>query len=97
MSAMSLQERIKTLILDTNTVFENCGGVNTDYADFATIALAEFKILLSDPSLTDRQLKQIIRKAFLQQKARNSDDCWATAMAGYMANHANSNGQFQQV
>ena len=99
----TIQQRIITLIRDTNSVFQNCGGVNTDYADFATIALAEFKTLLGTPKLTDRELKQLIRKANVQHKATaerdncNTEDCWATFIADHITQQANSNKQFQQV
>ncbi|MGB0719413.1 MAG: hypothetical protein ACPGRX_03015 [Bdellovibrionales bacterium] len=88
--------RIKNLIEDTNHLFENSGGVNTDYADFATIALAEFRQLLNDLNMTDRQLKQIIRKGNVSHKSGNPDMCWASFMADYMTQNANANS-FQTV
>lgn len=94
---LSTHERIRDLIEDTNNLFENCGGVNTDYADFATIALADFKRLLGDPSLTDRQLKQLIRKADRSHKTMNQKASWAVFMAEHIAEQANSNRQLQSV
>jgi len=62
--AHQTQAQIKKLIQQTNDVFENSGGVNTDYADFAaTIALSDFRSLLGNPDITDRQLKRLIRIA----------------------------------
>ncbi len=94
---LSVHERIRDLIEDTSNLFENCGGVNTDYADFATIALAEFKLLLGDPSLTDRQLKQLIRKAENSHKTMNQQTSWAVFVAEHIAEQANSNRQIHSV
>lgn len=91
MNMRSIQNRMKHLIEDTNHAFANCGGVNTDYADFATMALSDFRSLLGTPRLTDRELKQLIRKANNSHRARNQGGCWATFMAQHIARQANSN------
>ena len=85
------ERKIEYLISQTNDVFESYGSVNTDFADFATMALAEFKELLGMPDLTDRELKQLIRRAAKRHRAESSDDCWKTFTAHYMSNKANTN------
>lgn len=89
----SVHQQIKDLIEDTNIVFENCGGVNTDYADFATMALGEFKTLLGNPKLTDRQLKQLIRRANRSRNNWDPNGCWASFVARSIARQSNNNRQ----
>ena len=56
------QTQIQILLEETRDAFHNYyGGVNTDFADFATNALADFRKILGNPDLTDRQLKALIR------------------------------------
>lgn len=90
---VSNHQQIKNLIEDTTIAFENCGGVNTDYADFATMALADFKKLLGDAKLTDRQLKQLIRKANCSHRDGDPQGCWASFVAKSIAKQSNSNLQ----
>ena len=85
------QKQIKMLIQQTNTVFENCGGVNTDYADFATIALQDFRNMLGNPDLTDRELKRLIRKASARYRNENPEPSWSAFTASYINKRANTN------
>lgn len=87
------QKQIKHLIQQTNDVFENSGGVNTDYADFATIALSDFKSLLGNPDLTDRQLKSLIRRASMQYRKNSPSNSWSSFTAHYINKNANTNLQ----
>ena len=87
------QKQIKRLIQQTNDVFENSGGVNTDYADFATIALSDFKSLLGNPDLTDRQLKRLIRHASTQYRENSPSNSWSSFTAHYINSQANTNLQ----
>lgn len=87
------QKQIKKLIQQTNDVFENCGGVNTDYADFATIALSDFKEMLGNPDLTDRQLKSLIRRASQRYREDKPVNSWSCFTASYINKKANTNIQ----
>lgn len=91
MMEQQMKDQIKNLIEQTNGMFMNCGGVNTDFADFATIALADFRTLLNEPDMTDRELKQLIRRAAARHKAAKSKDCWKSFTARYMSRKANNN------
>lgn len=86
----NIHNRIKNLLEETNDAFISCAGsMNTDYAAFVSLRLSEFKNLLKKPELTDRELRQMVRKG---QKSHRSDDpegCWASFIAGQMANSAN--------
>lgn len=87
------QQKIKQLIQQTNTVFENSGGVNTDYADFATIALQDFREMLGNPDLTDRELKRLIRHASSRYREENPEHSWSAFIAHYINRQANTNLQ----
>ena len=88
------QTQIKQLIQQTNTVFENSGGVNTDYADFAaTIALSDFRALLGNPNITDRQLKRLIRRANQRYCKDSTPISWSAFTAQYIQTRANENFQ----
>ena len=93
----TIHQRIRVLIEETNDAFSSYGSMNGDYADFATLALSDFKTILSDPSLTRTQLKTMIRDSMT--KCRNSEpecndtECWANLMARYVTKSANSNAK----
>ena len=88
------QTKIKKLIQQTNDVFENSGGVNTDYADFAaTIALSDFRELLQNHDITDRQLKRLIRIASQRYCKDAVPVSWSAFTAEYVNRKANSNLQ----
>lgn len=86
---ISVHQRIQTLIEETNDAFSSCGSVNADYADFASMALADFKTILQDPQLTSWQLKQLIRKA-MAANTESDPRSWASFVAHYIAQTANS-------
>jgi len=59
----NIHYRIKNLLEETHDVFEDCaGGVNADYAAFASLSLSDFKSLLDNPELTGKELRRILRK-----------------------------------
>lgn len=88
---VSVHQRIRTLIEETNDAFfESEGSINADYAEFATLALADFKAVLSDPKLTKQALTDILRSAM--HKHHDMDHAgWASFMAYHIAATANKN------
>ncbi|MGH1398213.1 MAG: hypothetical protein ACRBCT_03270 [Alphaproteobacteria bacterium] len=93
------EAKIQNLLEQTSDAFQTYyGGVNTDYADFATNALADFRTLLGTPDLTDRQLKSLIRRAAKRRRSESvSRDCWASFTAQYMTRKSNANAELQTV
>jgi len=88
----NIHRRIKNLLEETNDAFESCAGsVNTDYAAFVSMRLSEFKSLLENPDLTDRELRKMIRKGQQKCRAKDPEGCWASFIANYMAKNANQN------
>ena len=91
----SVHHRIQNLIEETNEAFGYCGSVNADYAEFATLALSDFKSILKSPELTGRDLRRIIRKGMNQHKDKTSGS-WSAFMAQHVAQSANRNTQATQ-
>lgn len=88
---VSVHHRIKILIEETNDAFSTSGAMNADYAEFATLALSEFKHVLRNPKLTRAQLTHMLRTGMTKHRAvANPESCWATFMANYIARTANS-------
>ncbi|MCF8495841.1 MAG: hypothetical protein K9G62_04145 [Alphaproteobacteria bacterium] len=90
----SIYDRVKILIEETSDAYSSCGPVNADYAEFATLALAEFKNILRDPRLTRHQLMSILRSGMNDHSTRRTESCgmgWADFMAGHVEKTANRN------
>ncbi len=85
------QQQIKDLIEKTNDAFRNCDSVNMDYAEFASLALSDFKEILKNPYLTGRDLRRIIRKGHNNHKATDQQESWASFVAGFIAQSSNEN------
>ena len=89
---LPIHNRIRTLIEETNDAFYACGSINADYAEFASLALADFKTALSDQSLTRSQLRKMLRGGMVACKDKDPDN-WAVFMAQHMAQAANTSQQ----
>ncbi len=85
----SIHQQVQCLIQETTDAFSGCqGGLNTDYAGFASMSLAQFKSILNNPNLTGAQLELILRKAMAQNKGADPDQ-WVIAMAQQISKVAN--------
>lgn len=89
--SQTVHERIKNLIEGTHEAFENYGAMNTDYAEFASLALSEFKSALQNPELTGQQLRKLIRVGHKSHSHESPEECWATFMAQYVSMNGNTN------
>ncbi len=90
----SVHYRVKMLIEETNDAFFSCDGcVNADYAEFATLALSEFKHVLHNPRLTGHQLRKMLRTGASRHKDIDPESCWSTFMAHYVAQTSNKNSE----
>ena len=64
---------------------------NSDYADFAAMALSQFKNALRDPGLTREQLEKILRKGMKKHRALDPESSWSAFMASYVTRAINDN------
>jgi hypothetical protein len=86
-----VHNRIKHLVEETRDAYSSfSGGVNADYAEFASLSLSAFKDILHNPDLTDRDLRRMIRGGMKTHKGKSPASCWATFMALYIAHNANA-------
>ena len=85
---VSIHQRIRILIEETNDAFACCGAVNADYADFAALALTEFKNVLDNPHLTQDQLINILRGGMNKHQDKDPNS-WSVFMAQHVARAAN--------
>lgn len=89
----SIHHRIRQLIEETNDAFSSCGSVNADYAEFATLALSEFKHVLHKPELTRRQLMTMLRSGIHEHKDNDPESPWTTFLADYIAKTSNKSSK----
>lgn len=82
----SANSRVQTLIDDTNEAFLSCGGcINSDYADFASMAIAEFRQALDKPSLRRDDLVKLLRKSMQKSRCENQAQ-WSILMSHHVTN-----------
>ena len=88
---------VKKIIDETSEAFSDYSSVNADYASFAAMALNEFKLALSNPDLTAKELRRLLRKADQKHRAQTTPDgSWSSFMASYVMQNVNdSGGQIQ--
>jgi hypothetical protein len=84
-----VHHRVKMLLEETSDAFSSCGSVNSDYAEFATMALSEFKHALRKPSLTSKQLRMMLRNGTMKHRALKPESSWAAFLADHIENSAN--------
>ena len=94
-SMPTIHNRIQSLLEETSEAFESCaGGMNTDYAAFASMRLAEFKLLLGKPDMTGKELRRILRRGNVKQRLGDPKGDWSAFIAGYIARKSNENAEF---
>ena len=85
------KNRVEELIHETNEAFLSCSGsMNTDYAEFAGMALPQFRRELRDPNLTRRQLVAMLRRGMAKSDT-NSKARWSALMARQLKKACNTN------
>lgn len=89
--SMTVHSRIRVLLEETNDAFYSCGrNGNADFAEFATLALSEFKHILHNPKLTSAELQGLLRKGMSKHKDKDPNR-WSVFMAQHVAREANQN------
>jgi hypothetical protein len=85
---LSMHQRIRILIEQTNDCFTCYDAVNADFAEFATLALADFKEALENPGLTRGQLTRMLRHGMIRHSDKGPAN-WSAFMASHIARAAN--------
>jgi hypothetical protein len=86
--SLSVHQRIRILIEQTNDAFSCYDAVNADFAEFATLALSDFKDALRNPNLTRGQLTMMLRRGMIKHRDKDPGS-WAAFMASHIAKAAN--------
>lgn len=90
----AIQREVLDIIEETSAAyhaFSMHDYTNADYADFAAMALSQFKSALRDPALTREQLEQILRKGMKKHKIMDPSASWSGFMASYVTRATNAN------
>lgn len=87
---LSIHNKIKVLIEETTDAFSCYDHMNSDYAEFATLALSDFKSALALPALTGSELKEMLRRSMIACRGQEPGN-WAALMAQHMAQAMNQN------
>ena len=86
---ISVHQRIRILIEETNDAFTAYDTVNADFAEFAVLAITEFKNVLGNPHLTQEQLMTILRGGMHKHQDKDPNS-WSVFMAQHVAKAANT-------
>ncbi|MCC7305098.1 MAG: hypothetical protein IT558_02445 [Alphaproteobacteria bacterium] len=89
---ITIHQRIRILLEETNDAFACYDTVNADFADFAALSLPEFKNVLGDPDLTEEQLTNILRRGMAKHQDKDPH-AWSVFMAYHIARAANRNSR----
>ncbi|MCL4678777.1 MAG: hypothetical protein KJ017_09325 [Alphaproteobacteria bacterium] len=90
----AIQREVLDIIEETSAAYHDFsmhGYTNADYADFAAMALSQFKNALRDPALTREQLEQILRKGMKKHKIMDPSANWSGFLASYVTRATNVN------
>lgn len=94
MISQNIHNRMKHLLEETSDAFENCaGGMNADYASFASMSLADFQNLLKNPGLTAQDLRRFLRKGDQKQRIKDPEGSWSSFLANYVTKKSNQNSK----
>ncbi len=67
-------------------------GMNADYANFAGMALGQFRSAMRDPDLTREKLELLLRKGIKKHRAKHHENgSWTRFVASYVAKSSNAN------
>ncbi len=76
---------------DAYNEFSNREYMNGDYADFASMAVGQFRDALRNPELTREELKYMFRSGIREHKTQDTDTRWTKFIATHIAQSSNTN------
>ena len=80
----SITREVLHIIEETSAAYHSFSlhdYTNADYAEFAGMAIAQFKNALRDPALTREQLEKILRKGMKKHRVMDPSSNWSGFMA----------------
>ena len=94
MLEQTLQDNIGHVLQEMRTAYDQISQysyMNSDYAGFATIALARFRDVMGRPELTEDDLAKMLRSGINSHRSEDPKGCWAAFVASRMAQTSNVN------
>ncbi len=91
MQQTNIRRDVKFVIDETSAAYETFSAhdyMNADFADFAGMALGQFKDALRRPELTRADLEALLRSGMKRHRGRAAETDWSTFMASYIATAA---------
>jgi hypothetical protein len=88
----AMRRDVKVVIEETSSayqVFSDYDYMNADFADFAAMALGQFKDALRRPELTRGDLERLLRSGMQRHRGRAAETDWTTFMASYVTTASN--------
>jgi hypothetical protein len=89
---ISIHQRVRNLLEETNDAYASYDTVNADFADFAVLAFSEFKNVLGDPGLTQERLVKTLRHGMARHAGKDPAS-WSVFMAHHIANTVGRSGR----
>ncbi|MGH1375298.1 MAG: hypothetical protein ACRBCK_03025 [Alphaproteobacteria bacterium] len=71
--------------------FSDRDYMNGDYADFASMAVGQFREALRNPELTREELQGMVRSGIREHKTQDGDAGWTKFVASHIAQSSNAN------
>lgn len=84
-----IYDKIRHLIKATDDAYISYDTANADYAEFASLALGDFQKALSKPSMTNIELRVLIRSAFRKLGTGRQNKDWHNFVADYISRSSN--------
>ena len=88
----SIQKDVMIVIEETSSAyqtFSDHNSMNADFAEFASMALGQFKDALRQPEMTLLELQKLLRSGMKRHRRRAAETDWTTFMASFMVTAAN--------
>jgi hypothetical protein len=90
--SLSVYDHIRKLIEDTNAAYDGMcsSGLNADFAEFAALALSDFRAVLGNDALSEAELIMLLREGRARHKSITPNTSWSGFLATYIGHRANS-------
>ena len=90
----TIRRNVKQVVEELDAAYSGFAShenMNGDYADFASMAVAQFRKALHNPTLTREELKYMLRSGFRAHKAHDTRTGWTTFIAAHIEKSSNAN------
>lgn len=90
----TMHKALRSVIEETDEAYRSYfdyNTPNTDFAEFAGLALTQFKSAMRSPDLTSEDLQQLLRSGMSNHRSSGgTDKGWSSFMASYVTRAVNA-------